>query len=571
MRGSLLTRHFAFVVITLVLAVAGTVLISTRLASNTLENETLKELRRERILFDGLLCDTLSESGIDSKAKLFGEETGIRYTVIFPDGRVIADSEKKPSTMENHADRPEIISAIQTGDGYSVRYSATLKEYMVYSAGRSLDDGGKLRYVIRTSKPIEALRSVNAVLARRSIFWGAVLLAISLVIAFISRGYITKSIERVSSKVRRIAQGDFSDRLSSGRYTEFEELEKSVNTLAGDLEKAFDKLERQRKNLLTILQSLGEGVIVLDDKGAILLMNDTAQSFTDLDYNDVRGKDILSTLMIPELREMVSDRDKTKAEYSSNKRRFKTRKTYVEQLDQIIISINDITESYNIQQTKADFVSNVSHELKTPLTLIKGFAETLEMEPFDDDVKGYIVTIMRHTDRMIALVQDLLTLSRIEQTERLETCDINLPILVEQVIFLFKTEAREKKIDLIFSSPEYCPSVRGDENLLEIALSNLIDNSIKYTPEGGEIRISIDEGEKDVVLSVVDTGIGIPEEDISRIFERFYTVDKSRSNSLYGTGLGLSIVKHIALLHSGEITAESEPGVGSLFRLKIPK
>ncbi|MGC9316367.1 MAG: sensor histidine kinase, partial [bacterium] len=242
----------------------------------------------------------------------------------------------------------------------------------------------------------------------------------------------------------------------------------------------------------------------------------------------------------------------------------------IPQLDQIVISINDITESFNIQQTKTDFVANVSHELKTPLTLIKGFAETLEMEPLDAEVQKYIATIMRHTDRMIALVKDLLTLSRIEQTGKIDAVKIDPATLVEQILFLFKSEADEKGIAIRFEPQKDSPLIFGDESLLEIAVSNLLHNAIKYTLPKGEIKIRILSGESSVTISIEDNGIGIPIEDIPRIFERFYTVDKSRSNSLYGTGLGLSIVKHIALLHSGEIAVESSPGAGSSFSLSLP-
>lgn len=566
---SLLTRHFIFVIITLIFAVAGTVLISIRLAADTLEQQTLRELERERILFERLLCDTLSNDAIDSLAESLEDETGIRITVILPDGRVIADSEKDPAKMENHEDRPEIISAIETGEGYSVRYSETLKQRMVYSAGRSLDAEGRVEYVIRTSKPIEALKSVNAKMARRSIFWGLMLIAIAAMIIFISRRLISGTIETVTFGVKKIAHGDFSFRVEKGRYVEFQELEKSVNALAEELESMFGKLEDQRKNLLSILQSLGEGIIVLDENGSIMLMNNAAQKFTELDFDAVRERDFLSTVMIPELRELIEDDDIKTVKYSFRQRRFRARETEIAKLNQVVISINDITESYNIQQTKADFVSNVSHELKTPLTLIKGFAETLDMEPFEGEVKDYIATIIRHTDRMIALVKDLLTLSRIEQAEKIETHAIDLAALTEKILSLFKGEAEIEGVELHFEPPDKKPVVQGDESLLEIAISNLIDNAIKYTPEGGDVFVSIECEEDRVKLCILDTGIGIPEEDQQRIFERFYTVDKSRSNSLSGTGLGLSIVKHIVLLHSGEITMESESGVGSQFNITL--
>lgn len=570
MRGSLLRRQFYFSVITLSAAVGGLLLIFSSLSSKTLIDETSKALLRERILFDEILCDTLTEDQIDSIAKNLGNRTKVRFTVILPDGRVIADSEKPPSTMENHADRPEIITAMAEGKGVNVRYSETVRRQMVYSAGISRNSDGEILYVVRSSKPMDSLKAVNTALVRQSLFWGIILIALASAMFFISRMFVRKNIDALSVQVKKIAGGNFEKRLSKGRYVEFEELEKSVNSLAGSLEKMFGELQQQRNNLLTILQSLDEGVIVLEGNGEIHLMNKAAQDFTKLDFQAVKGADILSTLIQPELRSLIEEPGKAKIEYSVGKNRFKARKNKIPQLDQTVISINDITESFNIQQTKTDFVANVSHELKTPLTLIKGFAETLEMEPLDAEVQKYIATIMRHTDRMIALVKDLLTLSRIEQTGKIDAVKIDPATLVEQILFLFKSEADEKGIAIRFEPQKDSPQIFGDESLLEIAVSNLLHNAIKYTPPEGEIKIRILSGESSVTISIEDNGIGIPAEDIPRIFERFYTVDKSRSNSLYGTGLGLSIVKHIALLHSGEIAVESSPGAGSRFDLKIP-
>jgi len=570
MRGSLLRRQFYFAVITLSAAVGGLLLIFSSLSSKTLIDETSKALLRERILFDEILCDSLGETQIDSIAKILGNRTKIRFTVILPDGRVIADSEKPPSAMENHADRPEIISAMAEGKGVNVRYSETIRRQMVYSAGISRNSAGAIRYVVRSSKPMDSLKAVNTALVRQFLFWGIILIALASAMFFISRNFVKKNIDALSAQVKKIAGGNFEKRIGKGRYLEFEELEKSVNSLAGSLEKMFVELQQQRNNLLTILQSLDEGVIVLQANGEIHLMNKAAQDFTKLDFQSVKGADILSTLIQPELRSLIEEPDKSKVEYSVGKNRFKARKNKIHQLDQTVISINDITESFNIQQTKTDFVANVSHELKTPLTLIKGFAETLEMEPLDAEVQKYIATIMRHTDRMIALVKDLLTLSRIEQTGKIDAVKIDPATLVEQILFLFKSEADEKQITILFEPQKDSPPILGDESLLEIAVSNLLHNAIKYTPPKGEIKIRILGGDSGVTISIEDNGIGIPAEDIPRIFERFYTVDKSRSNSLYGTGLGLSIVKHIALLHSGEIAVESSPGVGSRFDLIIP-
>ncbi|MGC9314764.1 MAG: hypothetical protein ACP5G4_03940, partial [bacterium] len=302
MRGSLLRRQFYFAVITLSAAVGGLLLIFSNLSSKTLIDETSKALLRERILFDEILCDTLTEAQIDSIAKNLGNRTKVRFTVILPDGRVIADSEKPPSTMENHADRPEIITAMAEGKGVNVRYSETLRRQMVYSAGISQNSDGEIQYVVRSSKPMDSLKAVNTALVRQSLFWGIILIALASAMFFISRKFVRRNIDTLSVQVKKIAGGNFEKRLSKGRYVEFEELEKPVNSLAGSLEKMFGELQQQRNNLLTILQSLDEGVIVLEGNGEIHLMNKAAQDFTKLNFQAVKGADILSTLIQPELR-----------------------------------------------------------------------------------------------------------------------------------------------------------------------------------------------------------------------------------------------------------------------------
>ena len=238
-------------------------------------------------------------------------------------------------------------------------------------------------------------------------------------------------------------------------------------------------------------------------------------------------------------------------------------------LNQRLVVIRDITEHRRIQQTKTDLVTNVSHELCTPLSLIKGFAETLESEPLTDDQRKYVDIIARHTERMIALVRDLLTLSRIEGAERLEAEKLDLAALAEEIVLLFKPKAEEKKLSIEFNSPDNMPAIHGDKGLLEIAISNLVDNAIKYNRPGGKIIIDLTIKNDAVVLNIADTGIGIAENELDRVFERFYTVDKSRSRELFGTGLGLSIVKHIVLLHGGEIAVESAASEGSVFTLKF--
>jgi len=564
MKFGILTKQLLILALVSLMAITAVVVISVRTGFDVMSESAKDELLREAHLFSSSMGDSMTAAQLDSLAKILGKRTNIRFTVIDESGKVLADTEEDPVVMENHADRPEVIEALGSKDGSSVRFSTTTKQYRVYCATIRRNDSGQI--VIRASMTLDSISKLNENLSRGIIPWAALLLVIAVAFVFISQRLINKRIEGISGVASKIAKGDFSTRIRR-QNDEFGSLEYSINLMAIDLQAMFDEIDRQKKDLLEILRSLHEGVLVLDSDNRIVLINPSLENIAGIDFDTVKGMDILAVLLIKELRDMLNDEGKARVEFSREGKRYHAELFTIPALSQKLVVIRDITEHFRIQQTKTDFVSNVSHELRTPLSLIKGYAETLNDEPLLDDQRKYIETIMRHTDRMIALIEDLLTLSKIETGAKAQFENIELAPIVRMVLPLFERKAREKGISIEFDATEEPLSVFADRSLLEIAFSNLIDNAIKYNREDGAVSIRLEQAGNRVMISFTDTGIGIPPSETSRVFERFYTVDKSRSRALCSTGLGLSIVKHVVLLHGGELSLNSVEGEGSTFTI----
>ena len=580
MKFGVFTRQFLIIASILIAAVLIVSLISMKLMYTILSDETQQELEKYAILFEKTIPDSINYFQLDSIAKNYGTELDIRFTLIEKSGKVIADSHEDPEIMDNHADRPEIMEAWSNGSGSSTRYSNTLEIYMVYSAIKSRQEIFANPYLIRASKPLESLNTVNAFFSRRITFWSILLLVIAIFFSWLTRKYIISKIDRISDQAKRISSGEFSEKVKIEPFEEFSTLQKAINDMAKDLEKVFSNLRKQRENLDHILQSLKEGVIVINFSNMLVTMNKQAGEYTGLEIKSSINKDILGVIMIPELRELIENFSIDKVQYERSGKYFEADITTLHSLDQNIITIRDISDHKRLQQAKTDFVSNVSHELRTPLTIIKGYSETLEMEDdFSQNTHNYIQTIIRHTDRMIALVKDLLTLSQIEQSEDIQTVELNISDLIENLIPLFKEKSSEKDVKITHVNKDKEIIFKGDPSLLEIAISNLLENALKFSPSGKEIVISSHVGNSQIEIKVIDFGPGIPDNEKERIFERFYTLNKSRSSVVIsdgslvssGTGLGLSITKNIVHIHAGSIRVEDNPTGGSVFIISLPK
>ncbi|MGE5481025.1 MAG: ATP-binding protein [Chloroflexota bacterium] len=510
-------------------------------------------------------------SSLNSLVRRVGAESDVRVTVILADGTVVADSKRDPATMGNHAGRPEFREALSRGAGESKRYSETLHNEMIYNALPVIADG-KILGATRISIFIEQVDQLISKLTIDILKIAAIVILISLIGALLFSRSVSKRLKLLSGASRRVASGDFSVKVSIKGRDEIRELADNFNNMTGQLESLFYKVNSQREEFQSLITSIQEGLVVIDRQGVILLSNN---SFNRLFHGrDHTGKHYPEVVGELELAALVNETINTRASYSReiilSGRSFFVSSSYITIKEEIVLLFHDISELKKFEQIKKDFIVNVSHELRTPLTAIKGFIETLEETSENEENLHYIDIIKRHTNRLINIVQDLLILSQVEGANaKLLPSMVNAQELIENVLKIFEQKIEEKGLAVRIEAEEGLPKLKLDTFRFEQVMVNLIDNAIKHTDEG-EIVIKIFQDADCVKIQVIDTGSGIAKEDLERIFERFYTVDKSRSRKLGGTGLGLSIVKHIVLQHKGSIDVQSEPGKGSCFTVALP-
>ena len=508
---------------------------------------------------------------LDILIKELGKQINTRLTIITPEGAVLADSEKNPALMESHENRIEIIQAIKSGIGTSLRYSASVKEEMLYVAV-PIEKNGNVHGVIRASLFLNEINILLNNLKMNIIMIAVIIVVILLIGAFLFSRSVSRPLRELATASSKVAKGDFNTKVSLKSNNEIKELADSFNYMTEQISTLFTQLSYQKEELNSIISSINEGLCVIDKNGAISISN---ESFRKTVRNDsVKGKlywEVIRKTRFDEfIKKVKNDQKSIVDEIEFNNQIFLCSATLCSNKEDIVATLYDITTIKNLEKTKKDFVSNVSHELRTPLTAIKGFVETLQDTNSDDKNKHYLNIISRHTDRVIRIVNDLLLLSKLEGAPgNLELEKVNLKNLIENILKIFEQSLKEKKLALKFNASNSLPIINADPFKLEQVFINLIDNAIKYT-ERGEISISLNSYNETVTIEIQDTGICIPQEHLSRIFERFYVVDSSRSRKLGGTGLGLSIVKHIVLLHNGKIDVKNIPGVGTNFVVSLP-
>ncbi|HHF98845.1 MAG TPA: sensor histidine kinase [Candidatus Aerophobetes bacterium] len=397
------------------------------------------------------------------------------------------------------------------------------------------------------------------------------LAAFSFLISLLFSKSLSDVMKQLIKGLRRVGSGDFDFKIFLKKKGQLKELADNFNYMTDRIRDSFEDLLHQKRELDSIIASLRDGLLVLNREGKILIAN---KSFKNIIREEpIEGKFYWEVIRETVLDELVKKAKKKKGnlkgEIYLSGRSFLCSATFLESTEEVVLVFHDITQMKNLEKMKRDFVANISHELRTPLTAIKGFVETLE-EEVEEEKRAYTDIIKKHTERLINIIQDLLFLSELEGREvKLEVEKVDLKKIVEGLLPVFERRLKEKGLQLkVLSDPEF-PLIEADPFKIEQMFINLIDNAIKYT-DRGEISISLKKRENRVIIEVQDTGIGISEEHLPRIFERFYVVDKSRSRKLGGTGLGLSIVKHIVLLHNGSIDVESTPSVGTKFIISLP-
>jgi two-component system phosphate regulon sensor histidine kinase PhoR len=509
---------------------------------------------------------------IDYLAKVYGKRLKLRITVIAPDGTVLGDSEKDPKTMENHANRPEIKQALKAGKGTSLRFSATLQKYMLYLAIPVYKDK-KILGVFRLSIFAEEINELLGRLKRQLLNLVFLLSFFASLLAFFFSQTFSRPLALLAEAVSSIAKGNLKTHVTIKSNDELGQLARHLNEMARQLEHLFQELSLEREELKAIMHGLQAGLVVLDLDGKILIANKSFQEMTQA--KEIKGKFYWEILREPALNAFLQQLRQQPAnclqEITIGNGLFLCSATYMHRRKKLVLIFHDITPLKEIERVKRDLVASVSHELKTPLTAIRGYIETLLEEEEDEKKRYYLEIIDRHTKRLCNIVNDLLTLSALETKRKLTLEKVNLAELLKKIKDFFSSRLEEKRLNLRINIAPEAETIVADGFKLEQLFLNLLDNAIKYT-EKGEISIEITPlGPDQIKIIVADTGTGIPKEHLPYIFERFYVVDKSRSRRTGGTGLGLSIVKHIVQLHRGKIEVESQLRKGTKFTIILPK
>jgi two-component system phosphate regulon sensor histidine kinase PhoR len=513
-----------------------------------------------------------------------------RITIVGADGRVLCDSVEASVTMENHRWRPEVIEALKTGSGSSFRYSTTTAEELFYRA--FLQDEGESQRIVRLAIALDEVQAVTNSL-RRSLFLGfLVASAVGLLLAFAFSRRLSRRVKRLVEFSGQVAEGVFPQNFfgKSGR-DEIHRLERHLNDMSEKIRQNVQQVIAEKEKANSILRGMMEGVLVIDPKGRVLVINEQAQKMFNLSPDrDIRGASILELSRHPEMKKLIEQIlvfDFTSERYSRQVELHEGRWFRVNAVSLrnnqsstygSILVFHDITEVKQLERMRSDFVANVSHELRTPLTAIRGYAETLCQTPPDDpaDAQHFLSIIEKHAERLSRLTEDLLTLSDLESGKiEIDFNPVDIKRVVQSVSEVFSDAANKKQVTLEQVIEQGLPAVMGDVDRLQQLLINLVDNAVKYTPVNGTVtvkaqRITINSSIDAVELSVIDTGTGIPEHAIPRLTERFYRVDKARSRELGGTGLGLAIVKHIAQAHGAQLKIESALHKGTMVSVLLP-
>jgi two-component system phosphate regulon sensor histidine kinase PhoR len=523
---------------------------------------------------------------------------GLRVNVIDGNGRVIADSAQPPETTQNQSDAPEVREAFATGSGTSVRQAATTGPRFAYRAVRYQPPSGP-PVVVRMALPLTgigfSLRELRERLLAASV---VILIAGGLASLMFSRTFAVR-VEQLKDFSRRVAGGDFRALRFDGPRDELADLAGSLNETAERLDATIRSLSGERNQSSAILRSMVEGVAVIDAQERLVFCNQAFLDILNLEAAKSEGRPVIEVIRNSELlglvRKALRGDEGLQTDIAMGfiqQQSFSVTAAPVKPHDSgapatvapenstdlkkpsgAVVVLHDVTELRRLERVRQDFVANVSHEFKTPLTAIQGFAETLLAGALDDpkNNRRFLEIIRDHAARLARLTNDLLKLARIEAGKlEVQFFPVSLADIIEGCEETSLLKSRRKQIALDLEVPTNLPSVRADASLLHEVLQNLLDNAIQYTAPGGKIHVSAAARNREAVVTVDDTGIGIPVVDQERIFERFYRVDAARSREAGGTGLGLSIAKHIIEAHGGRIWVESEVGRGSKFSFSIP-
>lgn len=527
----------------------------TFLVSQDYFNETKKELAQEaRYISMGL------ESGGNDFLNKIAAENGsnVRITLIDKDGIVLFDNQAEAKTLENHAMRQEVMEAVAVGAGEAERFSDTLDKTTYYYAVR-LEDGK----ILRLARTIDSIyKSVLQMLP----IMGGIVIVVAFLASIVAR--------RVTfNLIKPLDQVNLDEPLDNETYDELAPFLTRIAKQKRQLSKNLKKLRGKQEELTIITNNMNEGLVLLNGQQNVLFINESAAKIFGFSAKEVIGRNILTVDRAQEVQDLlqkVSQAGKGEGLYEKDGHFYQLSGSSVNGSGSVIL-IYDVTEKMTAEKLRREFSANVSHELKTPLQSILGYAEIMKNGLVkDEDKQRFLERIHAEAGNMIELIQNIMELSRLDENKTLDEFeDVDLLKLAQSVTLRLKHKAQTKGVTLNVNGSSAC--VCGVQSILSEVLYNLVDNSIKYNKDNGKVDVKVQDGSEEVTVSVSDTGIGIGAADRERVFERFYRADKSHSKEIGGTGLGLSIVKHGVLFHKGRVELESEPGVGTTITFVLPK
>ncbi|OAB43264.1 two-component system histidine kinase PnpS [Paenibacillus glacialis] len=510
-----------------------------------------------------------------------------RVTFINHNGDVIGDSEKDPLMMDNHLNREEIVAAAKDGVGHIIRYSSSLGQNMLYVAAPVKVDNvfdGYIRLSVSLASIDEGLERGWTLMA----VWLLILFVIAALVSYRMATSLTLPLEKIIKVARRITQLDYDARVQLERHDEVGQLGKAINAMADSLQNQLKRIRDNEDLIQSVLDNMTSGILMIDVKGNIAVINPAAEGMLKVKSEQVLGKSYMDMKQQYELSKVLKEgislriaiHEERTLYYPDEKM---IRIDGVPMLDEegsykgILFLLQDISAIRRLENMRSEFVANVSHELKTPIAAVKGFAETLLGGGVTDEktARSFLQIIYDESERLNRLISDILDLSKIESKRiPMDNSPVHLTSFFTSVMETITTMADKKGISLQTDIPDEL-FIEADEDKLKQIFLNLLSNAINYTQEGGQVKVIVrhlehDHGEDRIQFTVSDTGLGIPKKDLPRIFERFYRVDKARSRGSGGTGLGLSIVKHLVDLHKGQLSVDSELNIGSTFTVELP-
>lgn len=544
-----------------------------------LEERLERQALLVRDLTEGLFDDSPDQARIQSASVLAAEFSEMRVTVFAAEGTVLADVRNSPDAPVASASAPEVVSALNSGKSVSARVETTGGQEHAFVAVPIIFNGETVG-VARASRTTSEIDSQNVSLVIGIIFSSAIVLILSVGLAYFLAQSASRSMEAAADGARRFANGDLDYRMDTSSYPGAEELAEAFNQMASTITDQIRNLTTESNQLSVILDTMADGVIVVNSNGQVELMNLSAEWMLESPNREADRIQLAEVVRDHEILQLVSEARATRQTRQAelelvHRRRFLN--VIVTPLSEgsdegVLLTLQDVTRLWQVETTRREFVSNVSHELRSPLAAIRAMTETLQDGALNDTdtAQDFLTRILNDTQRMTTMVNELLELSRLESGQApIHLAPVSLESVVAEIESRFDVSPDHERLKLETNVPDGIPLVMGEADKLNQVLANLVENAVKVTGDGGLISISANATDRWVEVKVSDNGIGIAREHLPHVFERFYKVDRSRRDG--GTGLGLAIVKHLVQAHGGDIKVESVEGEGSAFSFTLPR